>query len=454
MIDEKQTPSDSPKSSGVNEILQDKNTDFIKAMQSDIQANTAQKGEKDNPFPVEVFPLVFRNIIMETKDTLNFPVDYSAATILAAVATAIGKTALLQVKNGWKEFCPLYMSLVGNAGASKSHPLDMLFDILKTIDKENYNNYEPLYTEFLEYQSLTKKEKKNALKVEEPILTKTLMSNFTPEILAKRIADNKRSVCVVSEELETWLLGMNNYSKADQSSTYLSMWSVKRTDIDRVGQHQKPMTIERPFLCIIGTSQPRKLKKMFPLDKSDSGFLQRFLWAFPALSEKQNITEAELDLAVLEDYNRWIRAYVENNPARTFLDGQPMSKVYIFSADAKSYFFKWQAENAKKVNAAGDTLLSEELNKFDVHYLRFALILEIMEGTYSNTISLKSAENAAKLCKYFENTMYKVLEKLENSESNALDLKKVANLLLEKGITQLEAARITGLSQATISRNK
>jgi hypothetical protein len=452
MIDQKQTPSDSPKSSGANEILQNKDIDFIEEMHTEIKDKTAQNSE--NPFPVEVFPPVFLNLIYETKDALNFPIDYSAATILVAVATAIGKTALLEVKNGWKEFCPLYLSLVGNAGSSKSHPLDMLFSILKTIDKENYNIYEPLYNEFVEYQSMTKKEKLKVAKVVEPILTKTLMSNFTPEILARRISDNKRSVCVVSEELETWLLGMNNYSKSDQSSTYLSMWSVKRTDIDRVGQHHKPMTIERPFLCIIGTSQPRKLKKMFPLDKSDSGFLQRFLWAYPAKSEKQNITENELNNTVLEDYNKWIRLYIENNPGRLFPDGQPMAKVYTFSPDARAFFYKWQAENAKKVNAAGDSLLSEELNKFDVHYLRFALILEIMEGNKSGTISLKAAENSAKICKYFEYTMYMVLEKLESSESNTLDMKKVSNLLLEKGITQLETARITGLSQATISRNK
>ena len=153
-------------------------------------------------------------------------------------------------------------------------------------------------------------------------------------------------------------------------------------------------------------------------------------------------------------YNKWIRLYIENNPGRLFPDGQPMAKVYTFSPDARAFFYKWQAENAKKVNAAGDSLLSEELNKFDVHYLRFALILEIMEGNKSCTISLKAAENSAKICKYFEYTMYMVLEKLESSESNTLDMKKVSNLLLEKGITQLETARITGLSQATISRNK
>jgi hypothetical protein len=330
----------------------------------------------------------------------------------------------------------------------------MLFSIIKTIDKENYMTYEPLYNAFVEYQAMTKKDKLKIAKVEEPVLTKTLMSNFTPEILARRISDNKRSVCVVSEELETWLLGMNNYSKSDQSSTYLSMWSVKRTDIDRVGQHHKPMTIERPFLSIIGTSQPRKLKKMFPMDKSDSGFLQRFLWAYPAKSEKQIITENQLNNAVLEDYNRWIRAYIESYPGQVFPDGQPKSKVFTFAPEAKAFFYKWQAENVEKVNAAGDCLISEEINKFDVHYLRFALILEIMEGNTTSKISLKAAENAAKLCKYFENTMYMVLEKLESNESNELDMKKVANFLLDNGVTQMEAARITGLSQPTISRNK
>jgi len=47
-----------------------------------------------------------------------------------------------------------------------------------------------------------------------------------------------------------------------------------------------------------------------------------------------------------------------------------------------------------------------------------------------------------------------VLEKLESSENNALDMKKVAQFLLEKGETQLKAARLTGLSQSTISRLK
>lgn len=448
MINEKESPLDSGKSSGANKILQDENTDIIKKMKTDIEKNSGKL--KAIPFPIDVFPPVFRDVILKTNEALNFPIDYSAATILTAVATIIGKTAVLEVKNGWKEFCPLYMNLLGNPGTLKSHPLDMFFDIIKTIDSEEYQNYSPKLAAFEEYQSMTRKEKKDLEKLEEPTLIKHIMSNFTPEILAKRIKDNNRSVCVVSEELESWLLGMNNYSKSDQSSTYLSFWSVKRTDVDRISNQNRPLIIERPFLCIIGSSQPRKLKKMFPVEKSDSGFLQRFLWAFPADSKKKCINETDLGPFFLNDYNDWIRAYYEIHKPVLFDSGQPKAKMYKFSPDALNIFLDWNKENTDKVNEAGDSLLSEEYNKFDIHFLRFALIMQIMEGLTGNTISVNAAQNAVKLCAYFENTMLRVLNIIENQSE--LDLQKVAVYLVEKGMPQLEAARYTGISQATISR--
>ena len=448
MINEKESPLNSGKSSGADEILQDKNTDVIKIFKTDIEKNSAKL--KAIPFPIEVFPPIFKDVILKTNEALNFPIDYSAATILTSVSTIIGKTALLEVKNGWKEFCPLYMNLLGNPGAMKSHPLDMFFDIIKTIDSEEYQSYSPKLAAFEEYQSMTRKEKKDLEKLEEPKLIKHIMSNFTPEILAKRINDNNRAVCVVSEELESWLLGMNNYSKSDQSSTYLSFWSVKRTDVDRISNQNRPLIIERPFLCIIGSSQPRKLKKMFPVEKSDSGFLQRFLWAFPADSKKKCINETDLGPFFLNSYNDWIRAYYEIHKPVLFDSGQPKAKMYKFTPDSMKIFLDWNVENTSKVNAAGDSLLSEEYNKFDVHFLRFALIMQIMEDLTGNSISVNAAQNAVKLCAYFENTMLRVLSIIENQSE--LDLQKVAVYLVEKGMPQLEAARYTGISQATISR--
>ena len=448
MNNEKESPRNSAEFSGADKILQDENTDFIKILKTDIEKNSGKL--KAIPFPIDVFPPLFREVILKTNEALNFPTDYSAATILTAVATIIGKTAVLEVKNGWKEFCPLYMNLLGNPGTLKSHPLDMFFDIIKTIDSEEYQNYSSKLEAFEEYQSMTRKEKQSVQKIEEPTLIKHIMSNFTPEILAKRIKDNNRSVCVVSEELESWLLGMNNYSKSDQSSTYLSFWSVKRTDVDRISNQKKPLIIERPFLCIIGSSQPRKLKKMFPVEKSDSGFLQRFLWAFPADSKKKCINQIDLGPFFLNNYNEWFRTYYEIYKPILFDSGQPKAKIYKFSPEALKIFLEWNKENTDKVNAAGDSLLSEEYNKFDIHFLRFALIMQIMEDLTGNTISVNATLNAVKLCAYFENTMLRVLNIIENQSE--LDMQKVALHLVKEGMSQLDAARYTGISQATISR--
>ena len=428
------------------------------------ESNTLPKKPKkkhytalENPFPVDVFPPLFRALILNTKDTLNFPVDYSAASMLAAVSTAIGKTALLEVKTGWREFAPLYLGLIGNAGAAKSHPLDMFFRILEEIDREEYKTFEPLYNKYLQWLALSKKEKKAVQEVKEPVLIKSIMNNFTPEILNLRLSENDRACCVVSEELESWLLGMNQYSKSDTSSTYLSMWSVKRTTIDRVGKAHKPTFIERPYLSIIGTLQPRKLKQMFPVEKSDSGFLQRFIWAYPVDTKKEYITTRQMNESLLEVYNDWIRNYIKDNNATTYSSGQPMAKVYKFNEASKDYFYQWQKANTDKVNAAGDSLLSEELNKFDNHYLRLCLLLELMAGGNGSIISLESAKGAEKLCTYFENTMYMVLDNLEAGikESKGVDKLEVANYLMnECGYSQNKAADTIGVSKQYLSKIK
>ncbi len=433
---------------GPEKFLSNPNIDFNTTLGKDIKKNSRKL--EAIPFPVEVFPKIFREVIELTNKSLNYPIDYSATSILTAVSTIIGKTAALEVKTGWIEYCPLYTCLLGNPGAMKSHPLDTFFSIIKYIDSEEAQKYAPQMAAFEEYQSLSKADKMKTDKKEEPTLIKHIMSNFTPEILTKRINDNKRAVCVVSEELESWIQGMNNYSKSDQSSTYLSFWSVKRTDVDRISTHKKPLIIEKPFLSIIGSAQPRKLKKMFPVEKSDSGFLQRFLWAFPANSEKKYLNQTELSPSFLESYENWFKSYYKQYVPILFDSGQPKPRILKFTPEAMQIYVSWQNENTDKVNANTNNLLAEEYNKFDIHFLRFALIMQILEDATSYEVGMNAVNNTIKLCAYFENTMLRVINILDNETE--LDMYKVAIHLVKNGMTQSEASNYTNLSQPTISR--
>lgn len=371
-------------------------------------------------FPIDVFPSPFHELLKETERTLNFPIEYTGTALLTAVAAAIGKSAKVRVKKGWYEFPSIFSALVGKPGANKSHPIETAFKPFEEIDRKEIKKFEEHHIEYEEFQALNKKEKEKLPKPEKPKLKKAVLHNFTPEILHQRLTDNDRGCTIVSEELATFLEGMNNYSKGDQLSIYLSFWSSKPTSIDRVSK-PVPLWLPEPFLNIIGSIQPRILPKLFPLNRTDNGFLQRFLFSFPDNVEKQPINDFEIDESILGDYSNWIKQYISNNPIEKNNETElPVSKIYTWSEPAKKFFYEWQKENTIQVNKKSDSLESEILSKFDIHFCRLSLILQIMNDNSGNEISLEAAKGAAKLCSYFLNCAIKVLNVLDKCKADSL----------------------------------
>lgn len=368
----------------------------------------------DNPFPVDIFPSPFRDLILGTEKALNYPVDYTGTAILSAVSTAIGKSAQLKVKSGWFAYPALYAALVGPPGAAKSHPIDLCYRVLRDIDQAASKADSVKVAAYNQYMKLSKKEKMNQDEPEKVVIIKSVLDNFTPEILHQRLADNNRGCAVVTDELATFIELMNNYSKGDLSSIYLSFWSNKSTSIDRVSK-DLPLFINHPFLNIMGSLQPKVISRLFPPSKSDSGFLQRFLFAFNPNAEKLPISDNELNEFVLEAYTEWIRHYIVDNPATVNPDNSyPQSKTFFWSVQAKEFFYDWQRKNTVQVNNYSDSLFGEVLNKFDIHLSRLALIMQIMNDYSGNQITLSAVESAARLCEYYINCSKHVLNIIEN----------------------------------------
>jgi len=114
-----------PHTTGASEISSCKDNingidpDFDFSFIDDVKAETEQlikQGNeaaeiKANTFPVEIFPALFQEVIKECNKALNFPTDYTGTAIIAAVSTAIGKSAKLKVKSNWYEFAAFYFGL-------------------------------------------------------------------------------------------------------------------------------------------------------------------------------------------------------------------------------------------------------------------------------------------------------------------------------------------------------
>ena len=375
----------------------------------------AMQGDKvvnENAFPTNAFPLPFRDLIIDLNKSLNYPTDYTGTAILTAVATTIGTTAKLRVKSNWFEYPSIYSCLIGNAGANKTHPINTVFSPIKAIDGTNHDAFSSLHTELSNYQSLSKKAKQEVSEVSEPILTKSILTNFTPEVLNKRLSENLRGCTVLSDEMATFFEGMNNYSKGDQIGVYLSFWSNQPTTIDRMSS-SIPLFIQNPFLSIIGGLQPRMCASAFPIQKLNNGFFQRFLFAFPESIPKQPINDNEFNELIFEKYKSYINDYFSTINVQK-VNGNIDSKILKWTTEAKDFFYQWQKENCERVNEYQNNIKGEIISKFDNHFIRLSLLLQLMEDPKSNEIQMHAVLGAKDLCNYYMNCSFKVLSIIQD----------------------------------------
>ena len=66
-----------------------------------ISKETSQQQEIG--FPISVFPEPIREIINETRSSLNYPTDFIAFTICFTLSIGIGNKFVAKVKEGWDE---------------------------------------------------------------------------------------------------------------------------------------------------------------------------------------------------------------------------------------------------------------------------------------------------------------------------------------------------------------
>lgn len=407
---------------------------------------------EQNPFPIHVFPALFRDLATDLNQSLKFPIDYVGTSILTAMATAVGTTAKVKVKNNWFEYASIYSCVIGNAGANKTHPINLIFGAIRELDKESHDRFEQQMNEYFAYSKLSKAEKEEATPVPLPILNKSLLTNFTPEVLNKRLSENLRGCTVVSDEMTTFFDGMNNYSKGDQIGVYLSFWSNQPTTIDRIG-NPIPLFISNPYLSIIGGLQPRMLSSSFPVQKLNNGFFQRFLFAFPDLNLKQPINDNENNEVLYNSYKDFIQKYI-NTSTVAEVNGKIESRILKWTPEAKIFFYQWQSENCDVVNEYQNNIKGEIASKYDNHFIRLSLLLQLMSDPESESVGVSAVQGAKELCNYFMNCAFKVLAVIQNPteylETLNLNKKDFYRAIPEK-FTTAEALKL-GLSFEFLER--
>jgi hypothetical protein len=381
---------------------------IFQTMQSKDNNDASQIKDSELQFPYLVYPDKLQSIILETNQTLGFPVEFISASMLYAFSVAIGNSYNIKAKNGWIESAVIYLVIASNAGTNKSAPLTWAIKPIRKRDAEYYKVYD---SELKEWDQCEDKKSKP-----KPRFKKMIVSDVTQEALAGVHDYNKRGLGLYMDEIIGMIKNMNRYNKGSELEFWLSVFSGKSVSIDR--KSDRSLLIEHPFISLAGTIQLGLLQDLAKDGMQVNGFLDRLLFVVAENLKKSHWLDAELNKATEQEYSA-----ILNRVMDAISDAEP--SIVDFTTDARSLFREWHREHTNRYNTLQDEQEKQILSKIEIYLIRFCLILEVMDRAckgenMSNlfSINVKSVQGAIELSNYFTQQALKVRSIISQEVSN------------------------------------
>ena len=381
-------------------------------------------------FPTSVFPKPLREYI-EHGATQNFPEDFVGAALLASLATAIGASYELEVNATWREPTTLFIAIVGDAGVRKSSSLNYAMKAIRTRQKQQIQAHMLAVQQYEDQVRQAKADKDSSALPEPPSGEQTIVEDATVEALIGLLAQNPRGLLNFRDELASWTRDLNRYRAGSDEQRWLSLWSAGSITYNR--KTQAPLFVERPVVSVLGGLQPAVLNEMFGNGKSENGFSDRVLFAYPD-PILRCVVKSNVPITIREAYaSVFDRLFALSHHIDE--NGEYAPNLLPLDTEARAVFEQWNDDYINRKINDPNTPAREKgvLSKLEAYLLRFALILHITayvckeEGS-CEAISASSIHRAMRLVEYFKSHY----DKIAATSSPLPDADKVINWIREK----------------------
>ena len=363
------------------------------------------------PFPSEVFPEQIRQIINRTRTCLNFPLDYICPALIFASSIALGNAIAVEIKKGWKEKAIFYMAIVGEPGTNKSSCLEFAIEPLRKIDRDNLKTYKKKLKQY----EATKNDPDN--NIEQPVYGQIVLSDITVEGFLKQHLNTPRGLAIYADELMGFVKSFSRYRSGNDEEIWTQLFTGVPIIVNRL--HSDSFSVSNPFVGIIGGVQPGLLRK-FADGKTDSGFIYRWLFAYPDKRTFSRFQDDEIDDHTM---NQW--ETIIDTIRRIRYNGK--TTVIRLSPEAYDLYKQWYNTGRETMEHASTSFIGIT-TKMERYCARFALILEVLRYTCGQSdltsISAQSMKDAFKLTYYFIAGAQKALKKLHSDPLGALTEKQ------------------------------
>lgn len=399
----------------------------IKELKQSIVHEETKIDSKDLVFPIDIFPKDIQEYILECNSKLDSSIEYMGCSLLWLISVCIGNSVNVEVKKGWVENLTVWISIVGKAGLGKTPSISNIVFPLTKINAKEIKKYIKESEKYDYYINLPKKEKDEHSEVSKPIKTQFIANDITLEALVDLHQESDNAVGVFKDELAGWLKDMNKYREGSDLEFWLSTWSGKSVNLNRLTR--KGSFVEKPFIPVLGGIQPSIFNTFYTDENKDNGFMDRMLLCYPDLKiDKYN--DNEISDEILTWYKETVISFYDTIKGIIKRDDEmeiiPLTAK--FSEDAK---IEWK----RMFNEMTDIQNDEEENEYlksmfpkQKSYIpRFACLIHVFdefftEGGNTLLISKESVLKAEKISKYFIATAKKI-------KVNSVDVSKLKNTI-------------------------
>lgn len=241
---------------------------------------------------------------------------------------------------------------------------------------------------------------------QEPHRKRFLVSDITPEGLSFIHAQNKRGLCLWTDELSAWFKNFNRYNSGSEEQFWLSVFSAKATISDRKG-NRSSIFIKRPYISVVGTIQKKILGELSKGERSSNGFIDRILFVMPNLQQKARWSKTELPEDTEKRWGGIIRRLIDL-PCAKDEEGEVSPEIIPFEEEAKARLYMWQEEHARLCDTEANEVLVGVYCKLEIYIIRFCLIIQLARWvcgeSEKSAIDLTSVERAITLIDYFRDS--------------------------------------------------
>jgi hypothetical protein len=421
---------------------------------------------ENTQFPVEIFPEQIQFYIKECAEKLQMNVDYMGCSLLWLISVCVGNSFDIEVKSGWKEKAALWLSLVGQAGVGKTPSIDRMIFPLQKINNREIKKYIDDYKNYDDFNSLTKKEQKDIYgedyEVKKPTKTQFIVNDITLEALVDMHQETDNSLGVFKDELAGWLKDMNKYRAGSDLEFWLSTWSGKSVNVNRMSRAGS--FVDKPFIPVLGGIQPTIFNNLATEETKENGFMDRLLLAYPDV-KADYYQESDLDYEAIRWYSESITKFY-NGIKKTIkrVEQEIVPNTVKMSDDAKKEWVRIFNKITDNQNNDDENQYLKSMYPKQKSYIpRFALLIHVFYCFYDDTesallLSKDSMLKAEKLSDYFVNNAKKV--KIDSTETTDLKtiianekstFEKVKKLYLaDAEFNRTKAADLIGVSRRQV----